>query len=254
MKQWFLYKASFWHDYLGGYRLSDNAGTLLYIAEDEFGYMPADATRSNSVAMRNTSIPAMVECNAETFHLDLYEIKEDDMDMAINEFVKWQESMFRLIAPASLEKTGFQLDLLLPRPSEKEVFETLRKIDTPLFDKLSHTIHSPKLSQNFNFRFKEGSFTTVISIEGYSMAPRSPHRSVVNFFQTSRQAERTKRINSEKPLLGGNSFQWAVHLIISILEDSPISPAKENGWNHDGFSSLQQKAWQAAKAMFMELT
>lgn len=253
MKNWFLYKTTFRHDFLGGYRLYDKAGELLYIAEDTLEYIPTEAKHPFVVSMRNTGIPATAECNTETFHLDLYEIPKENKDMAINEFVKWQEPLFGLIAPASLEKTTIQLDLLLPRPSEKDVCEALCKIQTPLFDKISQAISSPKLSQNFMFRLKEGSFTTTFSLEGYSIAPRPPHRSANNFFQTSRQTERTKRINSEKQLIVGNNFQWAIHLVISTLEDSPVTPMKENGWNRDGFSSLLTKAWMAAEAMFKEL-
>ncbi len=252
MKNWQLNNISFFHEYLGGYRLMDKAGELLYRGEDMLGYLPRDSQNAKSIVMKNAAISATVECNSESFRLEMQDDACRKHDAVVDEFTKWQCNIFELIAPASLEKTICQMVYYLPKNSEREVNDILLKLENPVLKRLSIELHSPSLSQSMVLMFKDGSFTTHVNVEGYSLAPTTPPKMVNRFYQTEHQRKKVEIFNSVKLPQAGNNYQWAVRLYVTVMEESPVTPTESNGWNHSAFSELLRMAEAAFSVMAKE--
>ena len=239
---WCLHKIDCGYEFIGGYQYLDVCGSILRDSHLQLGYIPSSINADKVIASKN---PEGFVVNISNSMFSMMQEEPDDRgEMFLDEFGKWQPLIWSRISPISCEKCKLVLEFILPVDSEEEVFRKLRQIDVPLFIALSNSLGIPELMQNLTFMFKSGSTTVECTFMGSGFSTPFASRNSINFFATDRQRKLENMRFCRKNKAAGNEYSWAVDMKITVTEDSPEYPEKQNDWGMKRFKRLVDLAWE----------
>lgn len=239
---WQLYEAGFGYDFIGGFLFFDRLGSIMSIAQDKFDYsISPTAANRKELLVKKSRDGITAKISDDYFYLSQIEPRDFRQSFGV-EIKKWLPIVADIISPSSYEKAKIILDYVWPVKSRDEVFVKLASLESPPFDCIEKESGFGKLMQNANFVFKSGATWVECGFFGRAFNVPTPSRQSLDFFNTTKQNELNAKSLFQKKTIAGVEYSWAVGLKISVIEETPPVPTRENDFSFERIARLMQIA------------